>query len=173
MTLGILVQRFGTYIRDSYSTDELAADAQMSADAASADDFPEDLRHMRDCVSHHLILLVLLARTDNDFAVEERDVIVEHCISMARRRGVEIMGEHMQIFVDYVSIFRPSLLQLDPALSALIRAHNQEIGDLLRAAHSVIVADGTTRPEELHFFTELNADIEAALASSGGNQLAH
>jgi hypothetical protein len=163
MTVGILVQRFGAHIRNSYSSYELDADVHTQADKADQE-FPADLRSMRDSVAHHLILLVLLARSDNDFDHRERDVIVEHCIAVARRRGIALTDDHNGQFAEYVSAFRPSLIQLDPALSALIHAPHQEVGELMRAAQNVIAADGVTRSEELHFIAELNADLEAILS---------
>jgi hypothetical protein len=163
MTVGILVQRLGAHIRNSYSSYELDAEVHAQSENATQE-FPADLRSMRDSVAHHLILLVLLARSDSDFDYRERDVIVEHCVSVARRRGVELTDNHNSQFADYVWSFRPSLIQLDPALSALIHAPHQEVGELMRAAQNVIAADGVTRAEELHFFSELNEDLKAVVS---------
>jgi hypothetical protein len=165
MTIGILVQRFGDHIRDSYNSYELDAELDETA-VVVAEAFPADLRHIRDHVAHHLIPLVLLARSDSDFDRQECTVIVEHCVSIARRRGAEFSDDHRGSFADYVFMFRPSLLQLDPALSALVHAPHEEIGELMRAAHDVILADGATRPEELRFFAELHADLQAVSGSS-------
>ena len=163
MTVGILVQRFGAYIRDSYGSYELDAEVQAQADKA-AEAFPAGLRDIRESIAHHLIPLVLLARCDNDYDHRERDVIVEHCVVVARQKGVELTDAHKAVFADYVSAFRPGLIQLDPALDRLARAPQQEIAGLLRAAHNVVLADGATRPEELRFFADLNRELEAALA---------
>ena len=163
MTVGILVQRFGAHIRNSYSSYELDAQVHAQAEIA-APEFPDDLRHVRECVAHHLILLVLLARSDNDYDYRERDVIVEHCIAVARGRGVELTDTHNTAFAEYAWSFRPSLLQLDPAISALTHAPHQEIGEFMNAARNVVAADGANRPEELHFLSELNEDLKALLS---------
>jgi hypothetical protein len=159
MALGLLVGRFGTFVREAHSAG--GGDAPVAPAA-----FPGPLNHVRDAVSHHLIPLLLLARSDNDFSPQERDVIVAHCVALARGTGVEI-GDALTVdFSDYVGTFRPTLMQLDPALSRLEKAPHAEVGALLAAARAVIDADGVVRPEETRFLAELSEELDAFKTAS-------
>jgi len=150
MTLGLLVGRFGTFVRETHVP---------PADAAPVAAFPDSLNHLRDAVGHHLIPLVLVARSDSDFDQRERDVIVTHCVIMARRRGLELDGPGTIEFVEYIDAYRPTLAQLDPALKRLEHGHHDELAALVAAVRAVIEADGATRPEEIRLLDELNEEL--------------
>jgi hypothetical protein len=157
MSLGLLVGRFGSFVRETRASQE---------DSAPPPPFPDGLNHLRDAVGHHLIPLVLIARSDGDFEPRERDVIVTHCITFARNQGLELDGSGTIEFVQYVESYRPSLMQLDPALSRLERGDHDEMAVLVAAARAVIEADGVIRPEEARFLDQLSEEIGRLRAKS-------
>lgn len=155
MSLGVLVGRFGIYVREAHES------APPPDDRPPPKPFPDKLNHVREAVSHHLIPLMLLARSDNDFSPLEADVIVAHCIWLADRRGLTMDDQHTQLLAQYVSGFHPTLVQLGPALNQLSGAPYAEVVRLVGAAKDVIDADGVTRPEETKFFEELSEGLAA------------
>lgn len=157
MTLGLLVGRFGNFVRENY-----VPPVQVAPEA----EFPDSLNHIREAVGHHLIPLMLIARCDGDFEKNERDVIVTHCVTLARSTGLNLDGADTLAFSDYVSDYRPILSQLDPALSRLSRGKHEDIISLVQAARAVVEADGTTRPEELRLLDELNEELARLKAAS-------
>lgn len=157
MSLGILVGRFGAFVREAHVA---AADDHQHVE------FPNDLNVLREAVGHHLIPLMLLARSDGEFAPQECEVVVAHCIDQARRQGIEVDPGRAQLFSDYVATYRPTLMQLDPALARLSHSAHQEVLNLVCAAQAVIEADGVVRPEETKLLTELNEDLRDLLANS-------
>jgi hypothetical protein len=153
-----LVGRFGTFIRETHGS--LALERDSAAGGALSDaEFPDQLNHVRDAVAHHLIPLLLLARADNDFAPQERDVIVEHCIALAGRQGIKLIDPLVIVFTDYISAYRPSLMQLDPALHRLAHSSHDEVGDLLVVAKAVVEADGITQAAEARFLANLSEEL--------------
>lgn len=157
MSLGILVGRFGAFVREAHV---------VVVDDHQPEEFPNDLNMLREAIAHHLIPLMLLARSDGEFAPQERDVVVAHCIDQARRRGIEVDSGRASLFSDYVSSYRPTLMQLDPALARLTHSAHEEVLNLVCAAQAVIEADGVVRPEEAKLLAELNEDLRDLLANS-------
>ena len=150
MALGLLVGRFGSFIREN--NDAPATDVPEA-------DFPNELNHLREIVSHHLIPLTLLARVDGVFETQEHEVIVAHCVGHARRQGVEVGEDQLQSFAGYVSQFRPALFQLDPALSRLTRCPHDEVTTLIDAARAVVDADTVDRAEEMKFLDQMSEEL--------------
>ncbi len=148
--LGLLVDTFGNFVREIHVPIE-AIEAQVG--------FPEDLHDFRDAVGHHLILLLLLARTDRDFAQCEEETIITHCVAFARLRGVACNEARTAAFREYATSFRPSLMQLDPALARLSKCDHGEFEALVDAAHALVAADGVSRPEEVKFLSRLKSDL--------------
>lgn len=157
MSLGVMVSRFGDFVRESHTVQAQGDTAGLPAGEA----FPDELLHLREAVSHHLIPLALLARSDRDFSPLERDVIVAHCAAIASRHGLEMGGAHAAVLSDYVSSFVPTLAQLEPALHRLAHAPHDEVVELVNAAKAVFDADGVHRPAEAKFFQTLCDDLNA------------
>lgn len=155
--LGILVETFGNFVREIHVPLE-SIEEQVG--------FPTDLHDVRDAVGHHLIPLLLLARTDRQFEPSEFDVIVTHCLAFAEQRGVPCIGARSAAFRDYVDTFRPSLMQLDPAIERLSKCEHDEFVALVEAAQRLVAADGVTRPEEVKFLTMLQDQLDKL--SAGG-----
>jgi tellurite resistance protein len=151
MTLGLLVGRFGNYVRESYIPPVLMAPEP---------EFPDSLIHLREATSHHLIPLVLIAHADGEFAPSERDVIVTHCVTLARSQGLEFDGKDTIAFTDYIETYRPTLMQLDPAIMKLTHGDHDEVMALIAAARAVVEADGVTRPEETRLLQELDEELQ-------------
>jgi len=157
MSLGLLVGRFGNFVRETHTA---------QADPLPVPPFPDGLNHLREAIGNHLIPLVLIARSDCDFDPRERDAIVTHCVTFAQSRGVEFDGSDTLEFVEYIESYRPSLMQLDPALMLLERGSHDEMAALLAAARAVIEADGVIRPEETKFLDELKEELARFAAGS-------
>jgi hypothetical protein len=157
MTLGLLVGRFGNFVRETHVP---------QADSPPVSPFPDSLNHLRDTVGHHLIPLVLIARSDGEFERRERDTVITHCVTFARARGLELDGTGTVEFAEYVESYRPSLMQLDPALKRLEHGSHDELAALVAAARAVIEADGVIRPEETRFLDQLNEELERLGATS-------
>ncbi|HXL98877.1 MAG TPA: hypothetical protein VN932_03030, partial [Rhizomicrobium sp.] len=63
---------------------------------------------------------------------------------------------------DYVAGFRPSLMQLTPALKRLEHDSAADMALLLEAAQSVVDADGERRAEEVKFLAGMRGDLAQA-----------
>ena len=151
MTWGLLVGRFGTFVRDNCTVE---AQAAASTEAVC----PEDVEHVRSAVAHHLIPLMLLSKVDGETADSEIAVILDHCVAIARRREVVLADGHRAAFAAYVAGYRPTLMQLDPALRLLERDNLEDLADLFTAASSVISADGRLDPAELRLLDEIKEE---------------
>lgn len=150
MSFGLLVGRFGTFVRETHVLVVVDEPAMP---------FPDELNQVRHAIAHHLIPLALLARCDGDFAPQERNVIVAHCVTVAGRRGIHMDPPRTAILTDYISEFRPTLMQLDPALARLAESTKAELLELIEAAQAVVDADGMTRDEEKRFLTTLGEEL--------------
>jgi len=149
--LGGLVELFGDFVREIHMPIE-AIEVQVG--------FPRELHDLRDAVGHHLIPLLLLARTDGEFAQCEMEIIVGHCVSFARGRGVACTAAREAAFREYAESFRPVLMQLDPAISRLCQCEHGEFAALVDAAHRLVSSDGVSRPEEMKFLARLQGELE-------------
>ena len=127
--------------------------------ASSEAEFPDQLRSCARCRRPPSNPTSLLARADNDFAPQERDVIVEHCIALAGRQGIKLIDPQIIVFSDYISAYRPSMMQLDPALHRLADSSHDEVGDLLVVAKAVVEADGITQAAEARFLANLSEEL--------------
>ena len=156
MTLGLLVGRFGTFIRETHTPMP-----EPPREAA----FPSQLNRLREKVAHHMIPLVLIARSDREFLDSERAVIVAHCLLVAEKAGIALDGTEAEPLGEYVDDFHPSLVQLEPVLQRLGRCPHAELAELLNAAQAVIAADGKVAPEEAKLLSGLQAEL-AALAGA-------
>jgi hypothetical protein len=150
MSLGLLVGQFGTFIRERHV---------VVMEDGPALSFPDELNDVRHAIAHHLIPLTLLARCDGDYAPQERDVIVAHCIAVAERKGVAMDSARILLFTQYVTDFRPTLMQLDPAIALLADAAPSEVFELVSAAHAVVDADGIERDEEKRLLVTLGKEL--------------
>jgi hypothetical protein len=150
MSLGVLVGRFGGFVREQHSPPPIVGDEAS---------FPESLLHIREAVGHHLIPLTLLARADGDYAELEQEAILNHCIALARDAGIETEEHEVVVLKEYICDYRPTLIQLDPALHRLSRCSHAEVAALVRAAQAVVDADGTRREEETRLLEELLVEL--------------
>ena len=156
MTLGLLVGRFGTYVRENHTPYPTPPPETP---------FPAHLNQIREKAEHHLIPLVLIGRSDQAFLACEREVIVRHCIAVASDAGVVLDGSETELLDAYVDGFHPTLMQLEPALHRLGRCRHAEVVSLLDAAQALVAADGKVSPEEARLLAELQEDL-AALANA-------
>jgi hypothetical protein len=154
MALGILVGRFGTFVRERH-------DAPVFA-KTSGRTFPDALEHLRECFAPHLIPLALLARADGSACAAEREIILDHCAQRAGQMGKPFSDSDRALLSDYLASFRPTLMQLDIALKEVEAEGPESMASLLMAAQELVKADGRVTEEE----TRLLDDMEDELASS-------
>jgi hypothetical protein len=152
MTLGLLVGRFGTYVRETHTP---------HASPPPESPFPARLNQLREKVAHHLIPLVLIGRSDRAFLDCEREVIVEHCVAVASDAGLTMDKSEIEEFDSYVDDFHPTLMQLEPVLHRLGSCSHSELERLLDAAQALVAADGQVTPEEAKLLAELQEDLAA------------
>jgi hypothetical protein len=151
MAMGILVARLGDFVREQY--------AEPSQPAPAVDAFPSHLAHWRELFGHHLIILGLLARADGEFAPAEQDAIVRYGLS---RTGNDATESERLALCDYIAGFRPSLMQLAPAIKRLERDSADDVMALLAATRDVVDADGERRAAEVKFLAGLQDDLARA-----------
>ncbi|HEX4535035.1 MAG TPA: hypothetical protein VH000_12435 [Rhizomicrobium sp.] len=152
MTLGLLVGRFGHFVREQQNEPE--------QQAAPAQDFPDSLEHLREAFAHHVIPLALLSRTDGDFAPAEQKLIADHCLARANAIGVALDENERQDLNDYIADVRPSLAQLDPALHRIEKEGSQSVGALLSTAEKLVNVDGQISDKETRLLGDLRAELE-------------
>ena len=151
MSYGVLVERFGVFVRERHEPGPTAAEPQRP--------FPDSLQAEREIIAHHLIPLVLLSRADGDYAESEQRVIVDHCLSLLERIGVRASSADRSTLEKYVSTYRPTLVQLDPALKRLERETAEALAAFLCAARNVVDADGQIDAAEIKLLDDLRALI--------------
>src|SRR6201996_6840367 len=77
MSLGLLVGRFGSFVREQH--DEIAS--------APTAEIQEPLAHERQMIAHHMIPLALLARSDGNSDVAEQAVMLDHALTVLKMKG--------------------------------------------------------------------------------------
>jgi tellurite resistance protein len=152
MSLGLLVGRFGEFVRDQH-------DAIATAPAAPIE---EPLAHERQMIAHHMIPLALLARSDGNSDVAEQSVMLDHALALLKMKGETLADADRAALKSYIASLKPSLVQLDHALHRLEKESPQEITALLDAAKKVMMADGNMDAAEAHLLEELKADLTKA-----------
>jgi len=151
MSLGLLVGRFGQFVREQH--DPPVQQARPEAP------FPDGLARLREAVSHHVIPLGLLARADGDFADSEKRAILDHCLALLAQNGTPASDADRAALEDYIANSRPNLMQLDPALKRLEREPPRAVAALLEAAQTVMEADGRLDPAEARLMAELREEL--------------
>jgi tellurite resistance protein len=151
MSLGLLVGRFGQFVREQHEAPALEAGPEVP--------FPDDLARLRGVVSHHVIPLALLARADGDFAQSERQAILDHCLALLEDNGTPASDADRAALEDYIATFRPSLMQLDPALKRLEREPPETVAAMFAAATAVIEADGRCDPAQARLIAEMREEL--------------
>ncbi|HEY2033490.1 MAG TPA: TerB family tellurite resistance protein [Rhizomicrobium sp.] len=153
MSFGILVGRFGQFVREYNDT---PVSVEMAEPA-----FPLD-QDVREAIAHHLIPLALLARSDGDEADSEIAAIHEHLIVVLTNAGKSMSDDHKTVLKSYIAEYRPSLAQLDPALRRLEKENADTMIALLAAARAVVMADGRIDPAEARLLDELKLELAKA-----------
>jgi hypothetical protein len=152
MSLGLLVGRFGEFVRDQH-------EAIASAPTAPIE---EPLAHERQMIAHHMIPLVLLARSDGNSDVEEQAAMLEHALAVLKMKGETVSDSDREALKIYIAEMKPSLVQLDPALKRLESGSPEEMAALVQAAEAVMNADGKIDPAEAHLLEGLKAELAKA-----------
>lgn len=155
MALGLLVGRFGSFIREKH-------DAPVSEPPHAPEaPMPETLHHVREVCAHHAIPLMLLSRIDGESALSEQNAIVAHCMGLLKRSGEPAGAVEKSALSEYVAGLRPTLIQLDSALKQVEHEGPDAVFRLIAAAIQVLEADGKRDPAEVKFLDALSADLAA------------
>jgi tellurite resistance protein len=152
MSLGLLVGRFGAFLREQ---------PPQQVDWGAEMPFPDQLDRLREQFGHHIVLLMLLSRSDGEAVVQERDVILRHCLDQARKGGGPATTSEAAELGDYLRELRPIFAQFEPAIRRLEDCSKDEVIAVVAAAIAVVDADGARRPREVEFLTELKRELHA------------
>jgi len=145
--------RFGQYVRDRH-------EPRAAQDSA---EIPYPLsQETRDIITHHLIPLGLLARADGDIATAEQKAMCDHAVAMLAKSGHPVKDADVGKLKDYIAGFRPSLMQLDPALHRIEREDTDTKIAFLGAARAVVMADGRVDAAEARLLDELKLEFAKA-----------
>jgi tellurite resistance protein len=153
MTLGLLVGRFGDFVREQY----VPPQAVVLPDTP----FPKELSRLRQACAHHLIPLALLSRADGDFAEAEQEAIIAHCVELVRASGTPATEAEVAALREYLAELEPSIAQLEPALKRVEHESAEAVASLLTAAQAVVDADGKRDPAETKLLAGLQSDLKA------------
>jgi len=151
MTLGLLVGRFGAFLRE-LPEPPFAAEPQTP--------FPNQLGRLRGQFGHHIVLLTLLSRADGEAVMQERQVILHHCLDQAHKAGMPATAAEAAELGDHLRDLRPTMTQFYPALGRLEEASKDAVLAVIATAMAVVDADGTRRERELEFLLDLRRELE-------------
>ena|SRR5687768_13640391 len=151
MTLGLLVGRFGAFLREL---------PEPPLDAEPQPPFPNRLGRLRDQFGHHIVLLTLLSRADGEAAMQERQMILQHCLDQAHKAGIPANAAEAAELGDHLRELRPTMTQFYPAIGRLEAASKDEVLAVIATAMAVVDADGTRRERELEFLLDLRRELE-------------
>jgi tellurite resistance protein len=153
MSLGLLVGRFAAFLNEQ--------PASFFDSTPSEAAFPQDLERLRQQFGHHIVLLTLLSRSDGEAVMQEREVILHHCLEQAHSAGGPATAAEAAELGDYLRDLRPTSAQLAPSIKRLERGTKEEVLAVVTAAIAVVDADGMRRPREVAFLTDLRRDLHA------------
>jgi tellurite resistance protein len=123
--------------------------------------FPDELARVFAMSGHHIVALMLVARSDDELVATERQAILRHCADRAQRAGEELSPAERASLYDYMREFRPNLSQFISAMEQLKKDSKDELADLIAAAREVVEADGVVRLQEALYITSLQRDLHA------------
>jgi hypothetical protein len=151
MSFGSVINRFGAFARGLYSPSALAGPEAP---------FPFQLESVRGVIEHHLALLITVGRADHELLKAERDVIVDHCRTILRRRDKLLSASEISVMEDFIEHFSPNASQLDAALRKFEAEGPDEFANLLAAADRVILADDVVREDERSQLAEIKKQFD-------------
>ena len=151
MSIQSLLSRFGAFIRGLYT---------LPPQAGPEVPFPFRLRSQEITIGHHLVPLIMLARSDGELSEGERDVIVAHCQVLSTRRGQRLNPQELTDLETYIGHLAPDLAVLDPALRRLESGGHDELADLFSAAHRVILVDDIVKAGELNQLVDIMEQLD-------------
>ena len=93
--------------------------------------------------------------------MQEREVILHHCIDQARKTGLPATATEAAELGDYLRDLRPVVAQFEPSPRRLEHGTKDEVLAIVAAAIAVVDADGTRRPREVEFLTDLRRELHA------------
>ena len=94
---------------------------------------------------HHILLLTLLSRSDGEAVIQEREVILHHCLEQAHNSGEPATASEAAELGDYLRDLRPTTAQLGPSIRRLEHGTKEEVIAVVTAAIALVDADGARR----------------------------
>ena len=122
---------------------------------------PDDLAHVLEALGHHITVLTLVARSDDNILAKERQVIFRYCLQRAAKLGHPLSEGEKEALRQYLDDFYPPLSLLENALEQLKFDTKTDLEGLLEAAHDVIAADHIFRVDEVSILISLRHDLAA------------
>ena len=153
MSLGLLVGRFAAFLNEQPATFFDSTPSEVA--------FPRDLERLREMFGHHIVLLTLLSRSDGEAVMQEREVILHHCLEQAHNAGEPATAAEAAELGDYLRDLRPTTAQLGPSIRRLEHGTKEEVIGVVTAAIAVVDADGARRPREMEFLSDLKRELHA------------
>jgi tellurite resistance protein len=153
MSLGLLVGRFAAFLNEQPASFFDSTPSEVA--------FPQDLERLREKFGHHIVLLTLLSRSDGEAVMQEREVILHHCLEQAHVSGEPATAAEAAELGDYLRDLRPTSAQLAPSIKRLEHGTKEEVVAVITTAIAVVDADGDRRPREVAFLTDLQRDLHA------------
>ena len=150
--LSILVERFAAFLKEQRKHPELAEPHSV----------PPILSQPSEIFGHHLVVLMLLAKSDDAITPSEREKVFDYCVARARKAGAELNAEQTHALDHYLQHHRPAEIQLTPALERLKHDSKEDLASLIAAAHAVVEADGVVRLNEAIYLNSLLRDLHAS-----------
>lgn len=145
--------RFGQYVRDRHEPCEEPIAPEAVYPLA---------QETREILTPHLIPLALLARADGSVAETEQNVMFDHAMAVLAAAGHPVAEADGAKLRDLIAGFRPTLLQLDPALHRLDRESTGSKIAFLTAARAIVLADGRVDAAEARLLDELKLEFAKA-----------
>ena len=145
--------RFGQYVRDRHE--------RCGVPPAPETPYPLP-QETRETIAHHLIPLALLARADGGVAEAEQKAMCDYAVAMLAAAGHPVGDADLADLQDYIAGFRPTLMQLDPALHRLEEETTDKKIAFLGAARAVVMSDGRVDAAEARLLDELKLEFAKA-----------
>ena len=126
--------------------------SQMRPDPAK-----ENAKRLRDQLRPQLSVLVAVARSDDDFHLEELDVILQ----FVERElpylsgGEQVTLADLDALTPLVAKMRPSADAIPGYVEKILESSKKRLPNFRRALEQVIIADGKVRAEEVSFVEDL------------------
>lgn len=141
------------FLVDSFGMDASLAQRRADADADAR------WRDMLDLVRDDAVVLAAMSQSDGLMHRSEVAAIVRHLVAIVERSGVLTDEADAERFVAHVGRLRPTRAAIARALDGVARQDAGHVERLLRAAVSVLDADGRRHPAEMTLLDGISREL--------------